>query len=98
MLVWWWYGATGFFLSGLRLRSGGRGPLGRGAAVPPTRLRGRDRLPPSSSSSFGGAAGLGWGRSTSSRTRSASASTTALLLLHLAFLPVSVDSPEVKSP
>ena len=59
MLVWWWCGAAGFFLSGLRLRSGGRDPLGRGAAAPPAGLRGRGRLPLSSSSSFGGAVGLG---------------------------------------
>ena len=49
-----------------------------------------------SSSSFGGEASLGWGRSASSHTRSASASTVALLL-RLALLPVSVDSPEGKS-
>ena len=98
MLVWWWCGAAGFFLSGLRLRSGGRDPLGRGAAAPPAGLRGRGRLRPSSSSSCRGAAGLGWGRSASSRTRSTFASTAALLRLRLALLPVSIDSPEVKSP
>jgi len=98
VLVWWWCGAAVFFLSGLCLRSGGRDPLGRGAAVPPAGLRGRGRLRPSSSSSCRGAAGLGWGRSASSRTRSATSSSAALLLLRLAILPISVDSPEVKSP
>ena len=97
MLVWWWCDATVFFLSGLHLHSGGQDPLGCGTATPPTGLCGRGCLPPSSSYSFGGAAGLGWGRSASSRNGSASASTAALLLLRLALLPVSVDSPEGKS-
>jgi hypothetical protein len=98
VLVWWWCGTAVFFLSGLRLRSSGRDPLGRGAAVPPAGLRGRGCLPPSSSSSYGGAASLDWGLSASSRTRSATSSPTALLLLRLAPLAVTVDSPEVNPP
>jgi hypothetical protein len=47
VLVWWWCDAAGFFLSNLRLHSGGRDPFGHGAAAPPAGLRGRGRLPPS---------------------------------------------------
>jgi hypothetical protein len=90
-----WCGVACFFLSDLRLCLGGPDPLGHGAATPPAGLYGRGRLPPSSSSSFGGAASLGWGRSTLSHAGFASASTATLFLLHL---PVSVDSLEVKPP
>jgi hypothetical protein len=85
-----------FFISSLRLPSVGQDLLGHGVAVPPARLYGHGHIPPSSSPSCDGVAGLGWGRSASSHTRFAISSSVALLL-HLVLLVLTINSPMVKS-